>query len=120
MGSKPVSRRTAEFYYPDFDKAMNILILCRDKALNKSEISRIIEVRKRDVVIDIVDMLVERGLLRPVRERRVWTRERVRTIRLGYPRFTLSERGAEFLRRMEELLHEYLGATPERWIRKAL
>ena len=112
--------KTAEFYYPDFDKAMNILLLCRDKALNKSEISRIIEVRKRDVVIDIVDMLVERGLLRPVRERRVWTREGVRTIRLGYPKYTLSERGAEFLRRMEDLLHEYLGAAPERWIRRAL
>ena len=45
MTSSP--HRSAEFYYPDFGKAMNILLLCRDKTLNKSEISRIIEVRKR-------------------------------------------------------------------------
>ena len=104
MGSESVSRRTAEFYYPDFDKVMNILILCRERALNKSELSRAIGVRRRDIVIGIVDMLVERGLLRLVRERRVWGREGVRTIRLGHPRFTLSERGKEFLRGMEELL----------------
>lgn len=107
--------KIVEFYYPDFDKTMNILILCSREALNKSEASWRMRV-KREVAIKIIDMLVKKGLLQPVRERLVWTKEGIKKMKYRYPKYKTTERGLELIKKMDELLQEYLGAAPSKWI----